>query len=321
MKDLHDKEVAVEFYEDRYENGYMEEWDDLKKKKIREILQELQLPAKGKALDFGCGNGVFTRLIKDVLPTWEVYGVEISSIAVQNARKRIPDCIFFESKDAGKYLGQFDFLFSHHVIEHVQDINETFSTINAYLKPSSSQLHVLPCGNPGSYEYGISILKKNGIETDKDNRFFFEEPGHLRRLTTIEFSEHENRFGFNLREAWYSNQINGAINWITKSSPRFVKRLTDPSDAINADAETELNKLRKKLLGLTYSQFAYTKYLEIKTKWHKTAMDRIKLAALSIPAMLAKKTYQEWDMKAAKEWNEMKKKENGSEMYLYFKRS
>ena len=109
MKDLHDKETSVEFYEDRYEQGYMEEWDDLKKNKVKEVLLELKLPPTGKALDFGCGNGVFTKIIKDTLPGWQVYGVEISSIAVQNARKRIPGCTFFEAGESDNYKGQFDF--------------------------------------------------------------------------------------------------------------------------------------------------------------------------------------------------------------------
>jgi SAM-dependent methyltransferase len=320
MNDLHNKDAAIEFYQDRYEKGYMEEWDDLKKNKVKEVLKELNLPSKGKALDFGCGNGVFTRLIKDIFPDWEVYGVEISSIAIKNARKRIPECFFFEAKESIDHLGQFDFLFSHHVIEHVQDIKETFDIINSYLKKTSSQLHVLPCGNVGSYEYELSSLKKNGIEKEKDNRFFFEEPGHLRRLTTGEFTEYESNYGFKLENAWYSNQTDGAINWITKSSPRFVKKLTDSTDALDINAKEKLEKLRKYLLSLTYSQFAYTKYLEIKNKWNKTIADRIKLAILFFPAIIAKSTYQSWDKKAAEEWNRQKKNEKGSEMFLHFKR-
>ena len=45
IKDLRNKEAAIEFYEDRYEKGYMEDWDDLKKKKVKEVLLQLQLPS------------------------------------------------------------------------------------------------------------------------------------------------------------------------------------------------------------------------------------------------------------------------------------
>jgi len=320
MKDLHNIEIAVEFYEDRYEKGYMEEWDDLKKNKLKEVLLEMKLPLNGKALDFGCGNGVFTRIIKDTLPGWDVYGVELSSIAVQNAQKRNPDCIFFEATDDGNYKGQFDFLFSHHVIEHVQDIEETFNTIDSYLKPHSSQLHILPCGNKGSYEYEISILNKNGIDPKKENRFFYEEPGHLRRLTTGSFSDHEKKIGFDLKKEFYSNQEYGAINWITKSSPRFVKKLTATKDAIDTDALKKIKKLRKKLLPLTYLQFPYSKFLEIKNKWRKKLSDHIKLVILFLPAMISKPFYNYWDKKAAEEWQKNKTQKNGSEMFLFFTR-
>ncbi|HEX7905096.1 MAG TPA: class I SAM-dependent methyltransferase [Chitinophagaceae bacterium] len=320
MSDLHNKEVAIEFYEHRYEEGYMEEWDDLKKNKVREVLKSIGLPQKGKALDFGCGNGVFTNIMKNILPEWEVYGVEISKIAIQNASNKFPGCHFFIADETKNHEHQFDFLFSHHVIEHVQDVDETFTFINNYLKPSSSQLHILPCGNAGSFEYEICRLKKNGIEKEKGNRFFFEEPGHLQRLTTTEFSHYESKIGFTLQKEFYSNQYDGAIDWITKSSPRFVKRLTSTDDAVDDSSFHKLLLLRKKLLPMTYRQFAYSKYWEIKSKWNKKLKDYLALSMLYIPAMLAKLFYYSVQQKAVNEWAVRKSDKNGSEMFLFFTR-
>lgn len=320
MKDLYNKVSAIEFYEERYEQGYMEEWDDLKKKKVKQVLKELNLPTEGKALDFGCGNGVFTRIIKDLLSGWEVYGVEISRNAINNARSKNPDCIFFDATQSGNYSGQFDFLFSHHVIEHVQDMEETFGIINDYLKPHSSQLHILPCGNPGSYEYLLCSLKKNGIEKERGNRFFFEEEGHLRRLTTREFADHEKKINFILKKEFYSNQHIGAVNWITKSSPRFVKKITDASDAVDPAAVSKLSELGKKLLPLTYAQFSFSKYSDLKNKWRKGLADYIKLALFFIPAMISKPFFRSWQKKAEDEWDKRKTEQNGSEMFLFFVR-
>ena len=320
MPDLHDASVAVEFYEHRYEEGYMDEWESLKKKQVKEVLLGLGLPEKGKALDFGCGTGVFTRIIKDTLPGWEVYGVEISKMAVQNASRKNPDCTFFIADDGKKYEHQFDFLFSHHVMEHVQDLEETFSIINSYLKPHSSQLHILPCGNPGSYEYNIVQLRKNGIEKDKDNRFFFEEPGHLRRMTTDEFSAWEKKIGFELGENFYTNQYAGAINWITKASPRFVKKLTNSNEAIDQPAANQLEKLRKKLLPLTYLQFSFSKFWLTKNKWRKKGKDYLIMAVLFLPSLVAKIFYDRIEKKAADEWAKHKTEKNGSEMFLHYTR-
>jgi SAM-dependent methyltransferase len=320
MTDLNNKETAIEFYEDRYEQGYMEEWDELKKQKVKEVLLSLSLPEKGKALDFGCGNGVFTKVIKNVLPHWEVYGVEISKTAINNAAVKNPDCIFFSASETEAYQHQFDFLFSHHVIEHVQDLNETFDIINSYLKPESSQLHILPCGNTGSFEYEITSLKKNGIEKEKGNRFFYEEPGHLRRLTTDEFTKFENKLGFTLQDEFYSNQKDGAINWITKSSPRFVKKLTSLIDAKDKEAEKKLSALKRKLLPLTYLQFPYSKFFELSTKWNKRISDYLFLTILFIPSRISLLFYKAWDKKAVDEWESSKKNNKGSEMFLFFKR-
>lgn len=161
----------------------MEDWDSKKKLRVLNIIRELNLPKTGVALDFGCGNGVGADIMKKALPTWKVFGTDISSHAISNAKRRFPHLNFFELSNQRRFYEKFDFLFSHHVLEHVFDINETLNTINRLLKKSASMLHILPCGNSGSLEHKISLLVNNGI--DKTNgKYFFEEPGHLRRLNT-----------------------------------------------------------------------------------------------------------------------------------------
>ena len=95
-KHLYDKQTAISFYQSRHSNGYMLEWPDEKKQRVHEVIQDLHLPASGDALDFGCGNGIFTSVLKRALPTdWKVYGTDISNVAIENARRRNSDCIFF----------------------------------------------------------------------------------------------------------------------------------------------------------------------------------------------------------------------------------
>jgi SAM-dependent methyltransferase len=318
--DLYNIDKAITFYDDRYEEGYLEEWDQLKKRKVEEILRSLNLPQKGKALDFGCGNGVFTNIIKNCFPNWNVFGVDISQIAIRNASKKYKQCTFFTYEDANRYQNYFDFVFSHHVLEHVQNIMDTVKEINNYLKPNSSQLHILPCGNEGSFEYNICTLHNNGIEKGKENRFFFEEPGHLRRLTSFELTELMKVIGFSVNRQFFANQYYGAINWITKSSPRFVNRLTNNATAVDEIAKESLIELRKKLLKITYFQFPYSKYWLIKSKWSKKTFDYLKLSFLFLPALLSKPLYKKYDRLAEEEWIQRKTQPNGSEMFLSFER-
>ena len=184
---LYDEKQSVEFYEDRYDQGYMDEHSIEKKRKVFEVIQDLQLPAKGEALDFGCGNGVLTEIIRQALPAWKIYGTDISKKAVYNAKLRYPDCTFIEANSPDLTQKKFDFVFTNHVFEHVFNLSEVFNQMNTYLKPKSSMLHFLPCGNEGSYEYNVCLLRKDGVNKELENRFFFEDEGHVRRLTTDEF--------------------------------------------------------------------------------------------------------------------------------------
>ena len=86
--------------------------------------------------------------------------------------------------------------------------------MNKYLKSNSSMLHFLPCGNEGSFEYTICLLRKDGINTELDNRFFFEDEGHIRRLTSDEFCKLCKTKGFKLNKEFYNDERIGHCDWI-----------------------------------------------------------------------------------------------------------
>ena len=185
-----DKDAVVEFYQERYADGYLEDWPIDKKQRIIEVIRSLNLPKKGEAIDFGCGNGALTMVIKQALPTgWCVYGVDISEIAVENAKKRFPECTFYAHGDIDYLDKKFDFVFTHHVLEHVFNLSQAIDDINNHLKNDGALLHILPCGNEGSFEHSIVILRKDGIDRAAEDRFFYEDAGHIRRLNTKNLSD------------------------------------------------------------------------------------------------------------------------------------
>lgn len=317
---LYDKKQSVEFYEDRYEKGYLDEWPIEKKRKISEVIRDIQLPAKGDALDFGCGNGVFTEVIRQALPSWKIYGTDISKKAVSNARLRYPGCIFFEVNSPDFKQRKFDFVFTNHVFEHVFNLIEVFNQMIDYLKPESSMLHFLPCGNEGSYEYNICQLRKDGINIVLENRFFFEDEGHVRRLTTDEFSELCITKDFKLQKEFYSNQYYGAIDWITNSNPKFVLMFSDTSQAINKEAKQKLKKVRMFLIFITVLRLPATIVTKILRK-KKKQLKHYMLLLIGLPLyMFSSPIDIYWKRKTKKEWDTKKFERNGSEMGLYFKR-
>lgn len=317
---LKDKNDSTKFYEERYSNGYMQDWPVEKKQRIFEIIRNLQLPEVGDALDYGCGNGVITEVLKQALPKWNVFGVDISSVAIENAKRRFPNCSFFIISDDNYSNKRFDFLFTHHVLEHAYDISDIIMDMDKFMKPSSRIFHIAPCGNDGSFERKLCSLRKNGIDKDKENRFFFEDPGHVRRLTTTQLESMMEKFEFSLIEEYYSNQYYGAIDWITQSTTDLIFQMTDSSNAKDLMSAIRLKLLFIELLPLHYIRMHVSgihTLREIQNK--KMKHNLLYLFVIFYPITNFIHNYIK--NKAELEWKMKKKEKNGSEMYLFFSRS
>lgn len=320
---LFNKSSNLEFYEQRYRDGYMKHWPDEKQKRIFNVIRQLQLPEIGEALDFGCGNGILTNVLKQALPAkWHISGVDISSNAIQNARALYPGCTFFESDDVDLFRKHFDFVFTHHVLEHVYDLNVAVAEITGHLKPKSAMLHILPCGNENSFEAKVCRLRKDGVDMNMGNRYFFEDEGHLRRLTTEELASLFANSNFVLAQDYYSGQYYGAINWITNSGLKFVSDFTDPAFALNDKSRNILIQLRRMLLALTISR---QPVIILERMWRNKKITRSRSAFAKVLCYLplfvfAKPVDLFIKWAAKKEWERKKQFKNGSEMYLFFKR-
>lgn len=317
--ELYDERASRRFYDERYAEGYMEEWPPEKRRRVRELIRGLGLPAAGDALDFGCGNGVFTEVLREALPGWRVYGTDISAVAVEQARERVRGCAFFEQSDEALAGRKFDFLFTHHVLEHVYDLAEVWRRVIGFMKPASAMLHILPCGNEGSFERELSLLMKGGIEPRRGNRYFFEDTGHVRRLNTDEMRALAAEAGFALAAEYYANQYEGALDWITRNPPEFVRMMTEPARARDEGARRRLARLRRRLLAITLMRTLLDRARGLRggglsPKGYVAALAG--LALYPAAALLDRRMKR----KAEAEWESRRTDPGGSEMYLYFVR-
>jgi SAM-dependent methyltransferase len=318
--DLHDPTAAAAFYEERYARGYMDMWAREKMERIGEVIGELDLPATGTALDFGCGNGVLTDVLRQALPPgWTVFGTDISVAALENARRRYPACTFVTADRAAADGLTFDLLFSHHVLEHVHDLDTTLSQIDALLKPDSAVLHIMPCGNAGSFEHTVCALRTDGIDVALEQRFF-EDEGHLRRLDTATLEAHYVDRGFTLARELYANHHYGAIDWITREGPGFVRRFTDTSTAVDATARRELARVRRRILILWATRFPAS-FVDSRLRQTRRSARDLMHIALGLPFYVFTKPMDILlKRRAAAEWRERRTDRQGSEMYLFFRR-
>lgn len=318
--DLESAGGAERFYEERYRKGYMEAWPEWKHERVRQLVEEIPLPARGEALDFGCGNGGFTRTLARALPGWKVSGVDISRQAVENARRAVPGARFFAAEEDGSEARRFDLVFTHHVLEHVPDLDGALDRIEGYLKPRAAVLHILPCGNPGSFEHGICALVRGGIDPRRGNRFFFEDEGHLRRLDTERLSALYAARGFRLERALYGGQEAGAVNWITASGTKFVREFADPARAVDAAAARRLRALRRRLEALAYLRWVKREVEGRRARGHVTALTYARLAAYWPLYLAGRAVDRRVQATSDREWAERRHEPNGSEMYLLFVR-
>lgn len=318
---LYDRKTSQAFYEERYAHDYMAAWPNETKQRVFELIRGIELPGTGEALDYGCGNGILTDVVRQALPSgWKVYGTDISATAIENARKHYPSCAFFTAGDGRRLDKRFDFLFTHHVLEHVHDTAHVLNEIDGCMKAVSTMLHILPCGNEGSFERDVCLLRKDGINPELENRYFFEDEGHVRRLTTEQCGALCAKYGFVLTRAYYANQHDGAIDWITQRRPDFIRMFTESSEALDERARSRLKKLRCKLLGLWALRFPVVVVESRLKKESRTVRDYLLMIAGVPFYTIAKPVDVHIKRKALREWELRKTERNGSEMYLLFKR-
>lgn len=112
--------------------------DYLETESYRKILSKQHLQTvekymkKGKMLDVGCFVGFFLQLAKN--NGWEVYGVEPSSWAIKEAKKRKIRIIGKVIDDIRTKKYFFDVITLWDVIEHLPNPHSTLTNIHALLK-------------------------------------------------------------------------------------------------------------------------------------------------------------------------------------------
>lgn len=93
------------------------------------------LRPKGKVLDVGCGNGQTLDELKQ--HGWDVYGNDISEIAVRKTGQRIGDASRILHGEFCKttFHTKFDVISFWHVLEHIDNPHEYLNQVLANLKP------------------------------------------------------------------------------------------------------------------------------------------------------------------------------------------
>jgi SAM-dependent methyltransferase len=313
-------QAAVDFYEDRYQHGYMDSWPLEKQQRIAEFIRMLPLPPTGSALDFGCGTGVFTRVLRGALPGWRIAGTEISANALAIARKFSDDIEYVGPGDPALDRGGFDLVFSHHVLEHVADLPSTADLIASLIRPGGAMLHVLPCGNRNSLEWRLCRLHRHGFDPSLGNRFFFEDEGHVRRLTSDQLCAAWQAHGFVPVAASFANHFAGAVKYYSGETFERAMSVVRSEDAVNQAAGWILRIAKAALSVCWLARQPWAVLNRKRATGIRSARDLALVIGCLPCAPLSFAADRLIDAAADREWRSRRGDPSGSEMYVALRR-
>jgi SAM-dependent methyltransferase len=222
-----------QFYDARYGAGYMHDFGHVfEATRLRQVTETLQMLRRaglspGTALDYGCGEGKWFPLLRDVFPGSAVAGCDISPRALELAREQWPDAQLTLMEDERVQLPDqsFELLISIEVLEHVARLAAATTEIGRLLAPGGRAVITTPCANKGSLEWAYNRIR-GGLQTTEEGygRFATDEPSHLRRLRSAELSALLRSAGLEIERVLFSGHMfTTLVGWVPGLRPRRLR--------------------------------------------------------------------------------------------------
>lgn len=275
-----------EYYDKRFTGEYCKKHDSRHNQQLRTMLD--CVPGKSscrKILDYGCGAGGCTALLKECFPGAVVHGVDISTEAIKTAQTRFPDCSFssFDGACADYPDGSFDVVFSSHVLEHVLNLEKSVFDLSRLARKGGYVCITLPCANEGSLEWKLTTLMRDGciISPTGEEKWCWEDPSHLRRVKSADLTKLFLKQNLRLHSSFFGNQFWGGVEGVCACGPGMVLKWLQVSRGKNFQAKATL-ALAKALLLLVSPVFFANLDLRKKAKQFQKRKKTAAYAAIPV---------------------------------------
>lgn len=319
------KESLKQHYDDLYIGDYMDvdsfsTWahDGLAEYRVKQTLEHVKDTPR-KILDYGCGQGKWTPLLRSVFPNAEIVGIDISEVAIAKASCKFPHSRFLTLKGDQAPLADssFDLIFSFHVLEHALDIAAPIKDIGRLLHPGGYACIIFPCGNKHSFEDRLVNLMQNGraLSAAGEYVFFYEiADGHMRRIPSEKTIALFEQHGLAIQTEFYSGQFFASLDWLARGTgPAYINRIFGSCKPVNQFAAIKLAAMRRFLLFL----YRFLAYKRLDLTKQRSPLKQIAVLVTHKIASLVDRSIMEL---ARWEWNYRRHSKNGSVQYLVLKK-
>jgi SAM-dependent methyltransferase len=101
---------------------------------VNYLTRSQSLPVSGRLLDIGCGTGAALKNFSEALPTWQLYGSELSDRSLPQLRQ-IPNFTNLYTSNIEEIPIKFDVITLIHTLEHFVDPAKMISAARHLLSP------------------------------------------------------------------------------------------------------------------------------------------------------------------------------------------
>ena len=122
---------------------------------LEKISSEISMPAKGRMLDIGCGNGRFLKAFGTSYPNWTLVGTEFNE-KYASIVESLPRVERLYTGALSEVPGKFDFISLIHVLEHIEEPQRFLEIVREMLAPNGILFVELPSYENNPFELLIA---------------------------------------------------------------------------------------------------------------------------------------------------------------------
>ncbi|MDR2887089.1 MAG: methyltransferase domain-containing protein, partial [Bacteroidales bacterium] len=219
---------TYEFDGDQYKKAskHQKEWGNT-------IISRLKLTGAETVLDLGCGDGVLTKQLSELVPNGKVLGIVGSEGMIKAAKTLFSNNLTFEKMDINDmgFENEFDFIFSNATFHWIKDHKKLINNCHTALKKNGFiRFNFAGNGNCSNFFAVINDV----IKHEKYKKYFiaFEWPWYMPSVE--EYREKILECNFSNIEIWEENADRYFDNqeemskWIEQPSiVPFIKLVSD----------------------------------------------------------------------------------------------